>query len=81
MAAPSTGMGYAPGFANTCHPNRAAGATSSSYALERIAEEELGPLFHRLFIAAMLHCGHRFIRQGRHNPNAYYPGQAAGARV
>ena len=45
----------------------------SSFALKCIAEEELGPLPHGLFIAAMLHCGHRFIRQGCHNPNAYFP--------
>ncbi len=45
----------------------------SSFALKCIAEEELGSLPHGLFIAAMLHCGHRFIRQGRHNPNAYFP--------
>ncbi|MBI3960482.1 MAG: hypothetical protein HY328_16855 [Chloroflexi bacterium] len=45
----------------------------SSYALKGMAEEELGPLPHGLFIAAMLHCDHRFLRQERHNPNAYFP--------
>jgi hypothetical protein len=45
----------------------------SSSALKHIAAREIGPVSNGLFIAAMLHCGHRFLRQGEHNPNAYLP--------
>lgn len=45
----------------------------SSYALKHIAEEEIGYITNGLFIAAMLHCGHGFIRQGPDNPNGYFP--------
>jgi hypothetical protein len=45
----------------------------SSSALKHIAAREIGPVSNGLFIAAMLHCGHRFLRQDERNPNAYFP--------
>jgi hypothetical protein len=45
----------------------------SSSALKHIAAREIGPVSNGLFIAAMFHCGHPFIRQGERNPNAYFP--------
>ena len=45
----------------------------SSYYLKHLAEAEIGYLSNGLFIAAMIHCGHRFRQPGRGNPNAYFP--------
>jgi hypothetical protein len=45
----------------------------SSSALKHIAAREIGPVSNGVFIAAMLHCGHRFRLQGERNPNAYFP--------
>jgi hypothetical protein len=45
----------------------------SSYGLKHIAEVEIGYITNGLFIAAMLHCGHRFLHPGQGNPNAYFP--------
>ena len=45
----------------------------SSYYLKHVAEVEIGYLTNGLFIAAMIHCGHRFRQLGRGNPNAYFP--------
>jgi hypothetical protein len=45
----------------------------SSYYLKHVAEAEVGYLTNGLFIAAMIHCGHRFRQPGRGNPNAYFP--------
>ena len=45
----------------------------SSYYLKHVAEAEIGYLTNGLFIAAMLHCGHRFRQPGKDNPNAYFP--------
>jgi hypothetical protein len=45
----------------------------SSYVLKQIAEREMGYLSNGVFIAAMLASGHRYLRQGAHNPNAYFP--------
>jgi hypothetical protein len=42
----------------------------SSYVLKQIAEREMGYLSNG---AAMLASGHRYLRQGAHNPNAYFP--------
>lgn len=44
-----------------------------SYVLKQIAEREMGYLSNGVFIAAMLHCGHRFLHPGKGNPNAYFP--------
>lgn len=45
----------------------------SSYYLKHIAEAEIGYIINGLFIAAMIHCGHRFRQPGNGNPNAYFP--------
>jgi len=45
----------------------------SSYYLKHIAEAETGYLTNGLFIAAMIHCGHRFRQPGNGNPNGYFP--------
>lgn len=45
----------------------------SSYYLKHVAEAEIGYITNGLFIAAMLHCGHRFLHPGKGNPNAYFP--------
>lgn len=45
----------------------------SSYYLKHIAEAEIGYITNGLFIAAMIHCGHRFRQPGKGNPNAYFP--------
>jgi hypothetical protein len=45
----------------------------SSALLKQMAEREVGPLSNGVFIAAMLANGHRYLRQGAHNPNAYFP--------
>ena len=45
----------------------------SSYYLKHVAEVEIGYLTNGLFIAAMIHSGHRFRQPGRGNPNAYFP--------
>ena len=45
----------------------------SSYYLKHVAEVEIGYLANGLFIAAMIHYGHRFRQPGRGNPNAYFP--------
>lgn len=45
----------------------------SSYYLKHIVEAEIGYITNGLFIAAMIHCGHRFRQPGKGNPNAYFP--------
>jgi len=44
----------------------------ASHVLAHIAACETGPIPNGVFIAAMIHCGHPFIRDRQQSPHAYF---------
>ncbi|MBI1299954.1 hypothetical protein GC175_33945 [bacterium] len=45
----------------------------AGYLLTHSAACKTGPSSNGVFIAAMIHCGHPFIRDRQQSPHAYFP--------